>query len=90
MQAKILFVLVICLLTLPNAFSAPIIDKDAEKIANELMRKQPSEILPGRYQILFSPHVRSDTFLLDTVSGDCYQQRITRNGEQVWAKMRHD
>lgn len=48
----------------------------------------PSEI--GRYQIIFSPHVERDTFMLDTQTGKIWQltQYTDLNGQPtVWQYM---
>ena len=44
----------------------------------------------GRYQIVFSPHVRADTFLLDTKTGEIWQMQVRADltGEPTtWERM---
>jgi hypothetical protein len=33
----------------------------------------PEPLIPGRYQIVFNPNMRADTFLLDTATGRVWQ-----------------
>jgi hypothetical protein len=45
---------------------------------------------PGRYQIVFSPLMRADTYLLDTTTGQVWRQVTAShvNGEpSVWERM---
>src|SRR5580704_5879518 len=49
--------------------------------------KPPETLIPGRYQIVFNPNMRADTFLLDTATGKVWRMtQITdlKTEPDVW------
>lgn len=43
----------------------------------------------ARFVIVFSPHLREDTYLLDTLTGRVWKQVRDRAGGMVWEEMEH-
>lgn len=42
----------------------------------------------GRFTIIINPSIRADTFLLDTASGNVWQQRADTGGQPSWQLMK--
>jgi len=80
------------LLALPGC-DKPIPQQPAEAFVPLTASEPPARTLrpvPARYQIVFSPHVRADTFLLDTQKGRVWQMTKFSDlqGEpSAWAEM---
>ena len=65
--------------------------KDTDQTVFQLtpVRHAPSPLTPtsGRYILVFSPHVRADTFLLDTIGGSTWQMVTDKDGNLVFQEV---
>lgn len=52
----------------------------------ELGTAKPAEV--GRYTVVHSPHVESDTILLDTATGDTWQLQVESGGNLIWEALK--
>lgn len=41
----------------------------------------------GRFRIFYSPHMRQDTFMLDTETGEVWNLKVDEKGNEFWSTM---
>ncbi len=53
---------------------------------NQCPLQQVKDNKTGRWQIFYSPHVRADTFLVDTTNGAVFQWVGDKEGNSGWSQ----